>query len=78
MTHRLSSIGIFILFILTLSLFPTKYALSKKTESLQGEYVAVLFDEPLRSTAEKIITIYPAVKGDLEAIIGWYLQFVVI
>jgi hypothetical protein len=43
---------------------------------LYGTDVVVLHDAALGKTAEEVLTIYPKLKGELEAFFGWNLEFV--
>lgn len=42
---------------------------------LQGNGIKIVFDAPLRPVAEQVVVDYPQLKGQLEGLFGWPLDF---
>ncbi len=68
--HNLAIIIISIYFIL----LPTSL-LASEPSILEAEQVTVVFEEPLRSAAQEVAGLYPAVREELETTFQWYLDF---
>jgi hypothetical protein len=48
---------------------------AKERHVLEKEWVTVLYEEPLRIGAEEVANIYPKIKGNLEKILPWKVDF---
>lgn len=60
------------LFILCLCvLFICKSVYGEQYRVLESEYGAILYDPALSSVAKQVARIFPGIKSDLEAVIGW-------
>lgn len=62
----------FFFFVISI-IVPPLYA--SQREVLRTDTVNVVFDNPLRTAAEQIIKIYPEIKNEIEAAIGWKVAF---
>ena len=63
-------------FLAALFLISTHGLCAEKPCVFHEEDITVIFDAPLRSSARKIIDLYPGIKADLKRIFGWDLDFV--
>ena len=64
-----------LLFLVLFLLLFTASVYAEQASIIQAEEIVVVFEEPLRFVANEAVSIFPAIKGDLERSFAWTLDF---
>ena len=64
-----------LLFLVLFLLLFTASVYAEQASIIQADEIVVVFEEPLRFVANEAVSIFPAIKGDLERSFAWTLDF---